>query len=95
MFGLNKMRVGTKIGLGFGLITLTLMGVVLITIQQVKNMESITKRVVELRTPTAHSSLMMLNGMNHSLAALRGWVILGDAKFKEERHRAWEVHIDY
>lgn len=94
MFGLNKMRVGTKIGLGFGLITLTLMGVVLITIQQVKNMESITKRVVELRTPTAHSSLMMLNGMNHSLAALRGWVILGDAKFKEERHRAWEEQIE-
>ncbi len=94
MLGLNKLKVGTKIGLGFGLITLILMGVVLITIQQVKNMENITKRVVELRTPTAHSSLMMLNGMNHSLAALRGWVILGDAKFKEERRKAWKEQIE-
>ncbi len=84
MLGLNKLKVGTKIGLGFGLITLILMGVVLITIQQVKNMENITKRVVELRTPTAHSSLMMLNGMNHSLAALRGWVISEElSQFKQ------------
>jgi len=94
MFGLNKLKVGTKIGLGFGLITLILMSVVLITIQQVKNMEGITKRVVELRTPTAHSSLMMLNGMNHSLAALRGWVILGDPRFKEERSQAWSEQIE-
>ncbi|CCQ90884.1 putative Methyl-accepting chemotaxis protein (fragment), partial [Nitrospina gracilis 3/211] len=87
-------KVSTKIGVGFGVITLILMGVVLITIQQVKNMEAITKRVVTLRTPTAHSSLMMLNGMNHSLASLRGWVILGDPKFKEERATAWNEQIE-
>ncbi|MCF8723778.1 methyl-accepting chemotaxis protein [Nitrospina gracilis] len=57
-------------------------------------MEAITKRVVTLRTPTAHSSLMMLNGMNHSLASLRGWVILGDPKFKEERATAWNEQIE-
>ena len=57
-------------------------------------METSTKRVVELRTPTAHASLMMLNGINHSLASLRGWIILGDQKFQKERSIAWEEQIN-
>ena len=88
------MTIGKKVGLGFGVIVLILMGVVLLTIQQVRNMEIVTKRVVELRTPTAHASLMMLNGMNHSLASLRGWILLGDPKFKKERSIAWEEQIN-
>jgi len=94
MFKFRDMTIGKKVGLGFGVIVLILMGVVLITIQQVKTMEVITKRVVELRTPTAHASLMMLNGMNHSLAALRGWILLGDPKFKTELSIAWEEQIN-
>ncbi|HCG73263.1 MAG TPA: hypothetical protein DE038_08180, partial [Nitrospina sp.] len=60
MFNFKNMTIGKKIGLGYGVITFILMGVVLATIQQVKTMETITKRVIELRTPTAHASLMML-----------------------------------
>jgi methyl-accepting chemotaxis protein len=94
MFNFKDMMIGKKIGLGYGVITFILMGVVLVTIQQVKTMETITKRVVELRTPTAHASLMMLNGINHSLASLRGWIILGDPKFQTERALAWAEQID-
>ena len=94
MFNFKDMMIGKKIGLGYGVITFILMGVVLVTIQQVKTMETITKRVVELRTPTAHTSLMMLNGINHSLASLRGWIILGDPKFQTERALAWAEQID-
>jgi methyl-accepting chemotaxis protein len=94
MFNFKDMMIGKKIGLGYGVITFILMGVVLATIQQVKTMETITKRVVELRTPTAHASLMMLNGINHSLASLRGWIILGDPKFQTERALAWAEQID-
>jgi len=93
MFNLKDMTIGKKIGLGYGVITFILMGVVLATIQQVKTMETITKRVIELRTPTAHASLMMLNGINHSLASLRGWIILGDPKFQTERALAWAEQI--
>jgi methyl-accepting chemotaxis protein len=94
MFNFRDMTIGKKVGLGFGVITLILMGVVLLTIQQVRTMEIVTKRVVELRTPTAHASLMMLNGINHSLASLRGWVLLGDKKFKTERSIAWKEQIN-
>jgi methyl-accepting chemotaxis protein len=94
MFKFRDMTIGKKVGFGFGVITLILMGVVLLTIQQVKSMEVTTKRVVQLRTPTAHASLMMLNGINHSLASLRGWIILGDQKFKTERSVAWKNQIN-
>ncbi len=94
MFNFKDMMIGKKIGLGYGIITFILMGVVLTTIQQVKTIETITKRVVELRTPTAHASLMMLNGINHSLASLRGWIILGDPKFQAERALAWTEQIN-
>jgi CHASE3 domain sensor protein len=94
MFKYRDMTIGKKVGLGFGVITLILMGVVLLTIQQVRTMEIITKRVVDLRTPTAHASLMMLNGINHSLASLRGWILLGDPKFMTERSIAWEKQIN-
>ena len=94
MFNFRDLSIGKKVGLGFGAITLILMGVVLLTIQQVTTMEVITKRVVDLRTPTAHASLMMLNGINHSLASLRGWIILGDPKFQTERALAWEEQIN-
>ena len=94
MFNFRDMTIGKKVGLGFGVITLILMGVVLLTIQQVRTMEVTTKRVVELRTPTAHAGLMMLNGMNHSLASLRGWILLGDPKFETERSIAWNEQIN-
>ena len=94
MFNFRDMSIGKKVGIGFGAITLILMGVVLLTIQQIKTMEVITKRVVDLRTPTAHASLMMLNGINHSLASLRGWIILGDPKFQTERALAWAEQIN-
>jgi len=94
MFNFKDMTIGKKVGFGFGFMTLILMGVVLLTIQKVRTMETITKRVVELRTPTAHASLMMLNGINHSLASLRGWIILGEQKFQTERSIAWEEQIN-
>jgi methyl-accepting chemotaxis protein len=94
MLKFRDLSIGKKVGFGFGVITLILMGVVLLTIQQVKSMEVITKRVVELRTPTAHASLMMLNGINHSLASLRGWIILGDPKFQTERSVAWKEQVN-
>lgn len=90
----RNLRVGYKIGLGFGLVTLVLIGVVFITFNQVGKTNAISTKVVDLRVPTARASLMMLNGINHSLAALRGWMILGKDKFKAERASAWSEEID-
>ncbi len=81
----NQMTLGKKLAAGFSAVTLILVVAVGTSIWQVKKTTQVTDRLIELRAPTAQSSLMMLNGMNHSLAALRGWIILGKDKFKDER----------
>ncbi len=91
---LANTKLGTKIGLGYATVALVLAATVGVTLRQVDRTATVTARVVDLRTPTARSSLMMLNGMNHSLAALRGWIILSADRFKAERAQAWEEEID-
>ncbi len=86
--------VGAKIGMGYAMVGLVLVGAVATTIWQVQRTTAVTNRVMDLRAPTAQASLGMLNGMNHSLAALRGWIILGKDKFKEERAKAWSDEIE-
>ncbi len=78
----KNMKLAAKLGLGFALVALCLVAAVGTTIWQVGRTTEVTDRLIELRAPTAQSSLMMLNGINHSLAALRGWIILGKDKFK-------------
>jgi methyl-accepting chemotaxis protein len=66
-------KLGVKLGLGFAFVALILVVAVLTSIWQVGKTTTVTNRVMELRAPTAQASLAMLNGINHSLAALRGW----------------------
>ncbi len=94
MLSLKNLGVGSKIVMGYVLVGLILVGAVVTTIWQVRRTADVTNRGVDRRAPTAQASLGMLNGMNHSLAALRGWMILGKDKFKEERAKAWSEEIE-
>lgn len=89
-----KLKLRTRIGMGYGFIGLFLVVAVLTTIWQVHDMREINQRVTDLRVPTAQASTMTLNGMNHSLAALRGWIILGKDGFRQERASAWTEEIE-
>jgi hypothetical protein len=77
----GNLKVGQKIGLGFGLMTLLLASITVYTISQVGKSRDLTVGVIEIRTPTAMNSLKTLNGMNRSIGALRGWMILGKDSF--------------
>ncbi|MGL1888374.1 MAG: methyl-accepting chemotaxis protein [Reichenbachiella sp.] len=88
------MKFGKKIGVGFALITLILACAVLFTLWGVQQTTQVTDRLIDLRVPTSQASLSMQNGMNQSLAALRGWMLLGKVQFKDERVDAWEQSID-
>jgi hypothetical protein len=68
----NNLRVVPKIQFGFSLVAFILAVIVGNAIWQTKQVKSISDTVVDLRVPTAQNSLMMLNGINHSLAALSG-----------------------
>ena len=73
----KNLKLSAKLALGFAAITLVLVAAVGASIWQGHEVNKVTDRVMQLRAPTAQTSLSMLNGMNHSLAALRGWIILG------------------
>ena len=90
----SNMRLRAKVGLSFGLMLLVLLSAVAITINQVDEVESLSTRVAEVRTPTAEASLGVINGVNMSLAGLRGWMLLGNPSFKDVRADAWKTWID-
>jgi methyl-accepting chemotaxis protein len=90
MINLNMSK---KLGLGFLTMALIIAGVVMVNTNQVKSSQTISSRVIQVRVPTAEASLQMLNGINHALAALRGWMLLGNDNFKQQRADAWSKGI--
>lgn len=87
---LTDLGIGKKIAGGFAILAIIMAATVIIAITQINASHTINERVFSLRTPTVLASNHMLNGINHSLAALRGYMILGADKFKTERHAAWK-----
>lgn len=91
---LIDLGIGKKIAGGFGFMALLMIITVVIALSRINSNQEINTRVFELRTPTVLASNHMLNGINHSLAALRGYMILGADKFKTGRAKSWE-QIDH
>ncbi len=91
---LNRLSINAKITSSFVLLSLILLVFISTTIVSTKNTKVITDRMIDLRVPTSQASLQMINGMNHSLAALRGWMLLGKSNFKDERSKAWSEEIE-
>src|SRR3954471_9298931 len=90
----KSLKIGTKLWMGFGGIAFILAFTVLITIARVSHSRTITKRVTDLSVPSALGTETLLGGINNSLAALRGYMLLGEGKFKEQRAGAWETVIN-
>lgn len=81
--------VRAKSSLGFCAIGSIFICIVLITYFHLKEMGHVTQRINELRVPTTYSSYELLNGINYSLASLRGWMLLGKEEYKINRKEAW------
>ena len=85
----TNLNISKKIGGGFAVVTLLLIILSLLAISGIEKSEETNLRVIELRQPTVLASTELENGINHSLAALRGWMILSNPKMKEQRQKAW------
>ncbi|MBM7074340.1 MCP four helix bundle domain-containing protein [Shewanella sp. 202IG2-18] len=80
-----KLSIGNKLGLGFSAIVLFLIINAVISHFQIKKMQELEHQLVDLRFPTKVSGWKLLNGVNDSLASLRGYMILGkDPEVGEE-----------
>jgi methyl-accepting chemotaxis protein len=94
MDSIKNLSIGKKIGGGFAIILIIMAVIVMVTMGKVSDTKAVTDRVAKLRTPTALNTGAMMNGINHSLAALRGFMILGKDKFKNERTVSWDKEIE-
>ena len=89
----NNLKISTKIGIGYGIAVIFFIATVAFSILYLNQVSAMGDRVANLRSPTVSSSIMMMNGINHSLSGLRGWMLLGVDKYKLERLEAWQDEI--
>ncbi len=73
------------------LIGIVLLGISLLTVLWLR---ASANELVRLHAPAVESSLRARIGLQRSLASLRGWVALGDPRFKYERSDAWKQGIE-
>ena len=90
------MSLGKKLSVGFGTLIILLMVIAGVVYNKVTSVNVVQNRVIELRQPTAMAGKNLINGINLSLAALRGHMILGSGtdKFKKQRAKSWSDNID-
>src|SRR5688572_9728815 len=76
-------------------LTVVALGVALlcVTLASTLWLRTHVRRMEAQRWPTVHAATTALIGVQRSLAGLRGWVALGDERFREVRTRAWAEQI--
>ncbi len=90
---MKNLSIGKKLGLGFLAMALIIAGAVISNTFQLIKAEDISTRMNELRVPTATAGMEINNGINSALANLRGWMLLGNEKFKTARQKNWSESI--
>lgn len=86
---MKNWKIKGRLFAGFGAICLVLLSVAVISWYQVTSIGKQTQGIVEQRVPTAVASARLVNGVNASLAALRGWMLTGEDQYKRERLAVW------
>src|SRR5436305_1337225 len=89
------LTIGKKLGLGFTAVLLLMTVSSVITYYSIADMNRSMSSVVDDGFPTVTACDQMINGLERSLSALRGYMILGnDSKqaeyYKQARQESWE-----
>ncbi len=90
-----KFTIGKKLALGFGAMIALIVISSAVGYWKLTDVNTVEKRIIELRQPTVLAGRDLLNGINQSLAGLRGYMILGADPdkaelFKKNRAQAWQ-----
>jgi len=86
----NNISIKSKLAAAFAVVTLIFLTLVLFIQYKLTVLEALQADITELRMPTNIAGHDLVNGINHSLASLRGYMILGKDSFKKERLEAWK-----
>jgi len=92
---ISRLTITKKLVWGFGLVLGLMVLTSATTFKLSSGVKNIQQRMVELRYPTVMAGKDLVNGVNHSLAGLRGYMILGAdpvkaMAMKRQRATAWE-----
>ncbi|PHS02927.1 MAG: hypothetical protein COA78_19765 [Blastopirellula sp.] len=90
-----RFTIGKKLGVGFSAMILLMVGVAVVVSYSLGQVTVTQDRLLEGRQPTVAAASGVLNGINSSLAALRGYMILGNDKSVKSRATAWQELDDH
>ena len=90
---LPSLKIGQRLYASFAVVLLLLAGAVGTTLWMVSDISASTKRIADLRAPTALASQRLSARLEGSLAALRGFMLTGKDAFKVTRAGDW-IAID-
>jgi len=90
----KNLKLGSKLSIILAFILIVTSAGSYNAITNIEDTAVTVKRITQVRVPTAESSMSMLNGLNQALAALRGWMLLGNDKFRDERQQVWSDDIE-
>jgi methyl-accepting chemotaxis protein len=90
-----RLSIGGKLKLGFGIVIGLILVSTALNYRSLRNVKDSQTQVVQVRYPIVNAGKDLINGINQSLSALRGYMILGAepdaaARFKAERRSAWQ-----
>jgi methyl-accepting chemotaxis protein len=85
-----SLRIRGRLIAGFAAICTVLGAAVSLTLYEVKELDTIIKRIGALRVPVALASTELDANINASLATLRGYLLTGDAAIKRTREDVWK-----
>jgi len=90
----KNLKLGSKLSIILLLILVATSAGTYNAIMNIQDTSVTVNRITNVRVPTAQSSMAMLNGLNQALAALRGWMLLGNETFVNEREKVWSDDIE-
>lgn len=87
---LNRMSLRMRLVIGLALLVMILAVAVIFTIVRVDGSQERIRQIGNVQTPAALAAAQLRAGVEASMSALRGWVLLGEERFREERRFAHE-----
>jgi methyl-accepting chemotaxis protein len=81
--------IGRRLVLGFGALCALLWLVTTVAALSAQGLHEVNQRIVGLRLPVAETSARMETQLQTSLAALRGYLLTGNDRFRTDRAEAW------
>ncbi|MGE5547399.1 MAG: methyl-accepting chemotaxis protein [Solirubrobacterales bacterium] len=92
--GSTRLRIGQRLWLGFAALCLVVVAIATTAALSASRVEDINNRIVNLRLPVAETSARIETQMQATLAALRGFLLTGKDRFRQDRAEAWRNLAD-